>query len=390
MKYLFLLILSSIFIFHSCSSYNTNSFNEKIKGHKELYSIPHNIKNKKLKKNEKRILLVATNDFNGAINESIENYYYSTEKIKREIKVGGKDTIIKYFNILKKRYNDELVFVDSGNRIKDPNDTASLDFYNQVGYITNGLGHNEFNFNFSYKKHYTESLKNIFKKDSSPILVSNIFDLKTSKQISWKNSSKYVLKKINGINIGIISYLDPNLSLDIPAENINGLYFSSLPQTVIKLSNELKRKGAKLIILLAQTEFECSANEAKEKKLPIQKVNFNQDAYKYCDLKASFYKQLGQLPPQAIDLIIGGNAKEKVVNTIHGIPMVQTPPGGKYFSMVELIYNSKKDELKKQKTHLFQPIKFCKKFFKDSLDCFTGDEFEETDLQPASFLGEEI
>jgi len=253
------------------------------------------------------------------------------------------------------------------------------------------LGLNEFQIKrkgFSSHKRYIQSLT---KSNRFDIVNSNLFDLKTAKQMKWCGISADKIKVVNGIKFGFIGITTPKSSKLIPDENINGIYIQNPSKSIIVKAKVLKRKGAQVVVLLANQGFDCTSLLSHQEGLHPGKVNFHPNISKHCNTHDSeLYKILQQIPPGTVDLVFTSGGKSKVANYILGYPVLQNTGNGKFFSWVDVYFDHKHNLIDPKKTIIHQPINLCHNFLKSAQDCFIGETFENEEVSPAFFLGNEI
>jgi 2',3'-cyclic-nucleotide 2'-phosphodiesterase (5'-nucleotidase family) len=339
----------------------------------QLYSLPNDISTKE-KNPYKRVVLVATHDVNGTLNENYQ-------------------ILNQYFDILRKKFPKQTLFVDSGNFSgTNYNELEKAFFYYQyLGYQAITFGENEWNIKFPNQKSYESNMTALVKKHNIPLVLSNIYDLKTTSHIKWDQVEQTKLIQINGLKVGIIGLINPEISKNVDEQNTVGLFFQPMLSATIEAARSLRRRGADIVVLLMHSTLDCTTLASKAQKLNYQKVNFNPQDETVCNPLSTTYKTLHQLPPHLVDAVVGAGKWSKVTNFIAGIPMIQNFGGGKYFSFLELYYNTESKRVDQNKTVMHQPVKLCHYFLKDTEDCFSDKMPENNlDLVPAQFLGEGI
>jgi len=114
-----------------------------------------------------------------------------------------------------------------------------INSFNLMGYDALGIGDDDLSLG-------KEFLLEISKKANFPLLSSNIFDEESGKLLF----SPYILRKINGLSIGIFSLLSPDSFLGQGDPRRKGLIFRSPIETAQGMVKELQPK-TDLIILLS-------------------------------------------------------------------------------------------------------------------------------------------
>ncbi|MBT4792000.1 MAG: hypothetical protein HON90_10545 [Halobacteriovoraceae bacterium] len=394
MKLIKISFIFSLFLapFHSCTSIQRMSDNQKDQGHFRLYTYPQKqMINNYDKKRFKRITLVATNNFNGNItpvHHPIPNRFGE----KRVLKIGGISATRAYLDVFNEIYGDDFAYIDAGSFLHETNNHAyTLFLYKYLNITASGFGLNEFLINNKRQRNHPKYLQSLTKKIKFPLLASNLFDLKTTEQVRWKNVQNSVIKETSGVKIGYLSVLTQELSNDIPDQNINGIYIQNPAKNIIVRARELRRKGAQIIVLMLNEGVDCTHQLANEENIEIEKVNFFPHDSKHCDMKGTeFDKILKQLPAKTVDVIFTTGEKTKVTNFINKYPVVQNMGQGKYLSWVDLYFDLKHLSVNHTLTKIHQPIQLCHNFLKYSQDCYARELTDDEELVPATLFGKKI
>jgi hypothetical protein len=384
-----LLLISLAALLGSCS-FKGSQHNQTLKGHDQLYSEPEAPSEVSLQKNVHRIVIAATNDMHGAYRE--QNLAVEDKK-PQTIAVGGIGTISSYFSILRKQYGDVLL-VDSGDLL--PGENQNLDetrtYYKAMAYDALTFGLNDFNRKLSSGSATSADVFKQFSKTApAPVLLSNLFDLKTSRVIEWAGTKPYLLKEVGGVKVGIIGALADDVVTLTPIDNRVGLYVESMLQNTLRYSRLLRSLGAEVILVMTHQGLDCSSTLSEELKLPLAKVNFDPKKAEVCDLKSPLGQFLERLPRGLVDVVASGRNHQKVANFVNGILVMSTEGEGRSFNYVEVFIDKTAKRVLTEKTVVHQPVMFCKEFFKQTNDCWTGDSFvDHKERIPATFLGEKI
>jgi 5'-nucleotidase len=365
--------LTSLLVLLGCSSFMAHQhFNEQAEKHFQLYSLPSDISAKESPP-YKRLVLVATHDINGSVNENYQ-------------------ILNQYFDILRKKFPKQTLFVDSGNFSgTNFNELEKAFFYYQfLGYHGITFGENEFNILFPNTASYETNITKLVKKFQIPLILSNVYDLKQAQNIKWDGVEATKLIEINGLKVGIIGVITPEISSNIDEKNTIGLIFQPMLNATIDAARNLRRRGAEIVIVLMHSTLDCTTIPSKSKKLNYQKVNFNPNVETVCNPLSSTYKTLHQLPPHLVDGVVTAGRWSKVSNFIAGIPTIQNFGGGEYISLLELYYNTESKRVDQNKTLIHQPVKLCHYFHKDTEDCYSDQKNSNVNLVPAQFLGDTL
>lgn len=388
-----ILVICLIFI-NSCSSKKGLKYNQRPYGHFELYSMPENKINKNLPSNLKRILIVSTNDLLGEIDA--KDLTISQPKISQSIKVGGVDLYEKYLNILKTDFGNELLIIDSGNSLKsfDRNSyTRFLQIVNsfaKLDYTVLAIGNHDLTISETPDNHLP-LLKKVINNSKVPFIMSNLIDLSSGESINWENTKPYLIRTVNGVKVGIISAIDPDLIKELPEGTLNGHYLEPVEKSLIKYSRILKRQGVQFILATISSQQSCGDKLANEMKLPNDKVNFDPNDSSICNQEDKLAKIIQRIPKDTVHAIISSNGSNKIANFIFDTPVVQSFSLGKHFSILEIYYDTANDIISKENTIIRQPIQLCEEFFEETNDCYMNDNSISIEKKiKAKFLDKEI
>lgn len=374
-------------------------------GLKEIYSHPRDLEQVQLPENIKRLVIIGTNDFHGNLQINLEKTKEAAGKNPLMIPVGGAPIIAGYFNILKKKYPNELVMLDGGDLYQGTmisnlfKGEPVVKFYNELNYTALTIGNHEFDYGPENLHRTTAipgedrfgSLKKNMKSSKAPWVNSNIVNLKTGTMPEWPNLEQVLIKTINGVKVGILGAATTETVFKTLKDNVRGLYFENLAKTALVYSEKLRAKGAQVVILVTHAGTTCGFELAKQFNAPLELVNFNPEDPNICDMNDELAKALNQLPEGTLDAVVAGHTHAKIANFINGIPVIESFYYGKYFGRMELYYDIKEKRVVKEKTKIYQPTKFCHKFFKQTLDCNPFDPTIQHEEQvEATFLGEVV
>ena len=381
-----------VLVLAACSFKKSQLENQTLKGHQELYSEPEEPKLQKLEADEKRVVIASTNDIHGNYDADTITFEDDANKKDLKIRIGGKDIIKSHFKILRETYKN-VVLVDSGDIFSKANDLESVkNFYAENDYDALTVGLRDFNLKVSSDVTSNAELFQKFSKTSKvPVLLTNLYELKTARVIEWEGTKSHIIKETNGVKVGIIGLIPDDIVAQTPVNNRVGLFVENMLQSTLRHARLLRSLGADVIVVLTHQGIDCVSELASETKLPAKKVNFEPQREKVCDLKNGLGEYLERLPPQLVDVVIGGRNNLKMANFVNGTLVMGSFPDGRSFSHAEFVVNTKSKKIVPEKTVVHQPVYFCQEFFKETNDCFHEDESINHKLRvPTTFLGKPV
>ena len=381
-----------LIIVASCSYKKNQMDNQTSKGHSELYSEPNAPKDSD-HKTLKRIVIAATNDLQAHYGTQTLEFNDSQNPGIQNIGIGGIDIISSYFKILREQFGEILLF-DSGDIFSShASETKNVsEFYSNLDYNAVTLGLNDFNIKLPSKfKTGPEFLKDFTSSSKTPVVLSNLYDLKTARPVEWKGTAPYLLKEVNGVKIGILGIIPDDMVEQTPVDNRLGLYVEDMITATLRQARMLRSLGAEIIVVITHQGLTCGEEIAQKLKLPLSKVNFDPEQKDVCDLNNLTGRFLNRLPPGLVDLVIGGRTDQKTANVINTTLVMSNFPEAKSFSYAEFFVDTQTGKLNKKKTIIHQPVMFCREFFHETNDCYSEDKsIDHKRRKSAKFLGSEI
>lgn len=382
------LYLSLILLFvFGCSFKKSLLENQTESGHNELYSSPD--APKKVPQGYKRVVVVGTNDVQGQYAAN-EIKFKDKHHGEQTIQIGGVDIISAYYEALRKQYNDVLL-VDSGDLFSEKYQDMKFtqNFYDVLKYDAFTIGMRDFNLKLpSRYKMGTDFFQDFSKGSKTPLVLSNLYELKTGRLVEWKGTEHYLIKEINGVKVGIIGLVPDDLVEQTPVDNRVGLYVESMLQSTLRHARLMRSLGAELIVVLTHQGLTCGEDIAQDLKLPLSKVNFEPGKDGVCDESGKLGEYLNRLPPNLVDVVIGGRNHQKTANYVNTTLVLSSFEKGLSFSYAEFFFNQQTKKINRDMTIVHQPVMFCREFFKETNDCYFEDSSVDHKVRTeATFLG---
>ncbi len=314
---------------------------------------------------------------------------------EHSIEYGGPRVLSGYIDILRKRFKNNLVLLDSGRFIKSSSKIEDIEslrkFYTHLNY--DGILFSE-----EEVIQFLENAKK-FNPTKLPFINSNIIDLKTKKLLTRNVEMDSRLITKGDLKIGIIGITSYDGKKIKANDHFKGLYFEKPAVTFLEFKNKLKRKGAEIIILMANLKTSC------ESKMPPRTLNSPRPSWAkiYCqDSKDDLLRFLKRIPRGSLDLLVLANNQKQLRGFLIDTPVITTPPSSGFISMVEMFYDKNQKKLVWDKSLLHPKIQLCENFFRVTSDCSLTTSapgyserlirLKKSSLQikPAFFLGIEV
>ncbi|MCY4643261.1 MAG: 5'-nucleotidase C-terminal domain-containing protein [Bacteriovoracales bacterium] len=352
-----------------------------------------------------QIIVVGTNDHLGQMDFHLEKAPTSEDAQSQSHRVGGLAVLARYFEILRRKYPGQTLFLDAGNIYKgtlvsDHDQGESMaKLYNKLGYDAITIGHSDFEFGpIDSKRNVADlhddpqgQLKRNIVLHKAPYVISNIIDLKTSRLIDWANTRPYIIKEVSGVKVAVIGGISSFAWRSIRTKNLRNLYIKDLSKSLIKYAHHARKKGAEIVVALLHAGGSCGRHFMKKHRVSRYEVNFNPKGKGFCHSENEVFQIINNMPPGTVNGIVAGYSKSKIANFYKGIPIIQSFSGGRFIGRMELIYDRLEKRIDLKKTKIYQPTKLCHQFFDSTSDCYSGKRTAHPkQLIPASFLGESI
>ncbi|HXH76462.1 MAG TPA: hypothetical protein VNJ08_15930 [Bacteriovoracaceae bacterium] len=383
--------LFALVIMAGCSFKKNPMVNQTHKGHEELYTVPNAPKITETE-NIKRIVIAATNDVEAHYSPHHVTFKDEHNPGTQQMSIGGAEAMSAYFKILREQYKNVLL-VDSGDIFSAKSEIKEVqNFYEKNKYDAHTVGLNDFNLKLPKGITSSAQLFKEYARDSSvPVLLSNLYEVKTARGVEWKGTQPYLLKNISGVKVGIIGLIPDDIVSMTPVDNRLALYVENMLTNTLRQARLLRSLGAEIIVVLTHQGINCGHEMAQESKLPLQKVNFEPTDPNACELNSALGTYLQRLPPHLIDVVVGGRNHEKMANYVNGNIVLGNFEQGKSMVYAEFFVDIKSKTVLKDRTIVHQPVMFCHEFFKKTNDCFTQDpSVDHARRIPAKFLGKDL
>lgn len=385
-------LLLPLLLLGACSFKKSQLENQTQSGHTELYAEPE-VSKKVENEDFKRVIIAGTNDLHGHYEPHLLAFKDRKQPDEQTIKIGGVDYISSYFKILRQQYG-QILMLDAGDILSDKVQEMNYisDFYDILDYDAVTVGLSDFNAKLPAKYQTSSELfKDFSSKSKTPVILSNLYELKTARVVEWPGTLPYLMREVNGVKVGIIGLIPDDIVEQTPVDNRIGLYVENMLQSTLRHARLLRSLGAEIIVVMTHQGLNCGEELAQELKLPLSKVNFEPEKTDVCDLTNKMGQFITRLPRDLVDVVIGGRTHQKMANMVNGAVVMGNFGDGQSFSYAELYVDAKTKKLRKEKTVVHQPIMFCHEFFKETNDCYYEDTSVDHKIRvPAKFLGHEV
>ncbi|MFA5584755.1 MAG: hypothetical protein WDA09_11125 [Bacteriovoracaceae bacterium] len=383
--------LALVLLLGACSFKKKPLNNQVLKGHNELYSHPEAPTTEDPAKFI-RLSVASFNDLEAQLSPLNIEFQDKKNKETQSIRIGGAEVIAQYMKILRNNSSNTLL-LDSGD-IFSPDISAQeiMKFYHELGFDALTLGMNDFNVKLpdGYQSS-PQYFKDFAASSQTPLVLSNLYDLKTARHVEWPGVKPYLLKDVGQLKVGVIGIIPDDIVGKTTIDNRLGLFVENMLQSTLRQARLLRSLGANMIVVLTHQNINCGHEMAKEKKLPLEKVNFEPRNQDICDLTNILGEYVKRLPPDLVDLVIGGRSEQKAANYVGNTLVLSGFAKGVSFNLADFYFDKKTKQLQPELTQIYQPIMTCHEFFQKTQDCYYKDEtVNHRKRTLAKFFGVEI
>ena len=286
------------------------------------------------------IPIIATNNIDGNYNQ------WELEGNNIKYKIGGLEYLLRYINILKDEFGkNRVLYLDAGNYYSKSksNEIHIIDkFFNYSGLKATILDQNDY---------------------ENPKLEERINKMNFTILSNYTKMSKiYSIPLFNGdkIRIGI---------LGLSINNNEKYNIDNIKKEIQLYINLLKENKVDSIILLTNLFIRCSDLDLT---LDIYS-NHSQMCDEYSSNNNSIFKIIQNLDENELfDVAIMSNSySNEIHHWTRGIPIMSSPPGGKFFNILYLPFEKigNKYILNKKEIKIEGPLPICEKIFNDTRIC---------------------
>jgi 2',3'-cyclic-nucleotide 2'-phosphodiesterase/3'-nucleotidase/5'-nucleotidase len=264
----------------------------------------------------KRLRVLATNDFHGALEASRPGFARGRE-------VGGAAAIAAYFRS-ERATNGATVLIDAGDVMQGTpisnltQGRASVDFYNRAGYAAAALGNHEFDWTIPV-------LRQRMQEAHFAWLGANVYVKGTDTLPSWVRPTALIpvpsctagSARCDTVRVGVIGIATELTPTTTRPSNVATLTFGDEAEAIERWVPRLRAAGADFVIVTAHSGAFCDRD----------------DPSKNCTGEiVDVAKRLRARP----DLIVSGHTHSQVNTVVNGIPIVQGNSSGTRFSVIDL------------------------------------------------------
>lgn len=314
------------------------------------------------------IAILGTNDIHGHI---LPTPIYFSKNIT--VQTGGVTLLSSYIKPLLKEWSASFLWLDSGDQYQGTMESnlfsgePVVQFFNFFNHtkIYASIGNHDFDFGM-------QNMTKEFSISKFEHISTNIFKKEDDELWNFTNTKETKIINVGKVKIGILG-LSTVYTPETTATNVSNLIFKDYKDIAINKSTALRENGAQIILLTCHVGMFClNGEKADGEKLGLRGKSTVQKTY--CNEQDELYKFLESLPDGTVDGVVGGHQHTIVHHWKGEIPVILGGSNAKYFNVMYLKYDLKKNKLIKNETLIEGPVPVCEYLINDQKTCFLEDD----------------
>ena len=329
------------------------------------------------------------------INPNNSNYYYipiiSSSDIHghfypEEYKIGdlsfsrgGLDYLAKYVNIIKKEFQNNILYLDAGDLFQGgtestiTNGEIILDYLNLINANGSTFGNHEYDKNRDFIEEKVCEAK-------FPFLATNMYDKikKTKKALGENHFTSHIYTfdvpsnttnkndNLTQVKIGVVGLTMKMAENQIVGKGFDTIIFLDYKDELIMEANKLRKEnGVNAVILLSHIDIFCG--DIDNLTLNMYKPS---DKQENCSNSSDLYTLINSLDEGIIDAVITGHSHREVHHWIKKIPIISPINNGLYSNILYLAFDKKNNyKIVPEEIRIEGPLPVCEKIFKGNYKC---------------------
>lgn len=274
-----------------------------------------------------------------------------------------------------------VVLVDAGDMFQGTLESnlgegaGVIEVMNQLRYTAAAVGNHDFDYGAVGDDPPADAdpqgaLRARLLESKFPVLSSNL-TLDRRAFPDWKNLSRSVLLDIGQVKVGFVGAITEETPSIVLSNCFAGLGVAPLAASVATEARELRKAGARVVILVAHAGGDCQSFD-------------NPEDLSSCDTSVEIVRAAKALPEGLVDVIIGGHTHHAMAHFVGKTAIANAWARGRAFSRVDVTVpgtpNAPLD------VRIFPPRELCEH---NAKPCVTGD-YEGAPIQPDSSVARTI
>ncbi len=208
----------------------------------------------------RNLVILGTSDIHG----NVDNYDYYTDSVPTGSSARGLTKVMTYVKGVLAENPDNTLLIDNGDTIQGtplvyyfgvlhpelaPNPMATV--MNAMGFVSATVGNHEFNYGPGVFKRYQDAA-------DFPLLSANVTGCQDY------TFTPYIIKDVNGVQVGILGLTPPAVKYWERPENITGCVFGDAMDAANHYVPIMKAEGADVIVVAAHTGLDDTYGYGRE------------------------------------------------------------------------------------------------------------------------------
>jgi 5'-nucleotidase len=233
-----------------------------------------------------------------------------------------------------------VVLVDAGDMFQGTlasnlnEGAAVVRAYGALGYDAAALGNHEFDYGpvgpaiapHAPADDPQGALKARAAEARFPFLDANLVAAATRAPPAWSNVRPTTIVEVAGVKVGIVGVTTIATPATTLPANFVGLGVVPLAPVVRRSAEDLRRRGAKLVVVAAHAGGSCRDNQVP-------------DDVSSCEGQSEIFQLARALPPGTVDVIVAGHTHAGVAHRVAGVAIVESFDNGRAFGRVDVDFD---------------------------------------------------
>ena len=221
--------------------------------------------------------------------------------------------------------------------------------FEKMGVQAAAVGNHEFDFGIA-------TMLSRFKEAKYPYLTSNIRDASTQKAPNWANVFPSKIFTLGRVQVGVLGLSTEATPVTTTKKNVEGLVFEDLVKHAKLEAARLRASGAHVVVALAHAGLVCDRRGTNPTKQPRLEIRTQDTLQTECRSQDEIVRMIERLPEGTLDAVVAGHTHQIVHHWIKGVPVIQAGAHGKFFNLLYLTYDFKRQSVATNLTRVEGPV----------------------------------
>jgi 5'-nucleotidase len=300
---------------------------------------------------------------------------------------GGLPILSSFLASLRRENPGGVVLLDAGDLFQGTlaanvsEGAVVIAAYNALGYDAASLGNHEFDYGPVGPQATARApgddpfgaLRERIREARFPVLGRNVRIAQGGPAPFLLNDGLVIIER-QGVKIGLVGLLTPQTPRVTNPINVQSLQFGDLAAEARLAVQELRQRGAEILIALVHVEGACAAQVGQQG----------------CPADSELVSLLSALPPATFDAVVAGHSHTRIGQTINRMPVIESRGFGTEMGIVELHLDPTTHRPLPEQTRIRPGIALCERVLEPSGTCSSKDWRAGAQIVPAKLDGKVV